>query len=106
MALIVSMLNGRLVGVEHRVITTTDSVLSTDFFLRIEEAGAIDVTLPDITTVRNHIFVLKKVNNNGTVTIKPNGSDTIDDGATLPLTTQKEAINVWAPPTGTNWEVW
>lgn len=97
---------GRTSIAGSRTVNAADTVLASDFLVRVNEAGAIDITLPAISdALRFHSFCIKKLNANGIVTVKPNPGDTIDGASSFPLTVQKQAVTVFCPETGTSWDV-
>lgn len=64
--------------------------------------GAITVTLPDPTIVKNEILTVKKIDSStNVVTVAQNGSETIDGATSVDLTGQYDSIRVVSG--GTNW---
>lgn len=77
---------------------------SNDLILLWNTAGGNCIqNLPDINTVRNQVlFITKRSSDGNTVTIDPNGAQTIGGDATLVLPVIATAMII-APPTGTDW---
>lgn len=66
-------------------------------------AGNIIVNLKAASTMRNRIYVFKKLVAGNTVTVTPNGAETIDGAATL---VQAAALDVdWIQSNGASWNV-
>lgn len=67
-------------------------------------SGAITVNLPAASTATGRIYVVKKIDVSGNhITIDGNGTETIDGGTTLVITTQNDGVNIQS--NGTAWFV-
>ena len=66
--------------------------------------GAFSVNLPAAADNLDRVIVVKRMNAGAnTITIDPNGSETIDGVATHPLTTQYDTIMIISD--GSNWSI-
>jgi hypothetical protein len=82
-------------------MTSTDGTLLADCTAN----GALDVTLPNPSGLSGQKFTIKKIDAtvNGSVTLHPYNTETIDGASTKVLSTQWSAITVQT--NGTNWFV-
>lgn len=88
------------------IVTVTNDYTATDLDYTIIAnggAGGMSVHLPAVDTVEGKIFIVKKINAIGTVTITTNGSETIDGSATSSLTTQYQSVMLQSD--GSNWHI-
>lgn len=77
----------------------TDQVILAD-----ATSGSLTVTLPLLSTAKNKVFHIKKIDSTGnTVTIDGNGSETIDGDATKVITLQYTSIMIIA--SATEWHI-
>jgi hypothetical protein len=84
--------------------TATYTLDATDYTVVFDLNGNATANLPDATTIPGRIYVIKinRTNVGDTLTIDPNGAQTIDGNATLDLLCQ-QAITIQSD--GTNWRV-
>jgi len=91
-----TFLNGGL-NLPIRTSTAINTiVLISDYTILVDATGgAITTDLPQASTVPNRILNIKKINNTAnTVTIKPNGSDLIDFGASIIISTYLQTVRI------------
>lgn len=73
-------------------------------------AGAKAVNLPALTSVKTgtRVVVKDSAGNaaSGTITITPNGTDTIDGAASVTITTNYGVVRLFATGSAGRWEVW
>jgi hypothetical protein len=73
-------------------------------------AGAKTVNLPALTSVKTGTRVIVKDSSGtaagGTITITPNGTDTIDGAATATITTNYGVVRLFATGSAGRWEIW
>jgi len=73
-------------------------------------AGAKTVNLPALSTVKTGTRVVVKDSSGtaagGTITITPNGTDTIDGAASATITTNYGVVRLFATGSAGRWEVW
>ena len=84
------------------VSSTPYVVLDSDVALFCD-AGAAAITLPAIATFGERALRISNRAAAGTVTITPDGAETVLLGATLELTAVGESVVLW--PQGTDWGV-
>jgi hypothetical protein len=84
--------------------TATYTLTADDYTVVFDLNGNATANLPDATTIPGRIYVIKinRTNVANTLTIDPNGAQTIDGNATLDLQCQ-QAITIQSD--GTNWRV-
>jgi hypothetical protein len=84
--------------------TATYTLDATDYTVVFDLNGNATANLPDATTIPGRIYVIKinRTSVTDTLTIDPNGAQTIDGNATLDLLCQ-QAITIQSD--GTNWRV-
>lgn len=93
-----------------RAVTTTGNILLTDYFITVDATGGnVTLTLPAASTAFGNAvgiqYVIKRIDNSGnTITIQRAGSDTIDGGTSVTLTTQWEVKELQGTSTST-WNV-
>lgn len=77
-----------------RTITTDTTLTSSDYLVLVDAtAGNVIVTLPASDTKEGYQIIVKKIDVSvNTVTIEPDGSETIDGAANKVLTTQFEVV--------------
>lgn len=93
-------------GGAFAVSTRTSSYTASagDVVLCNAAAVGFSVSLPPASAAPNASITVKKIDaTTNAVTIAPDGSETIDDAATLDLTTQYTAVTLWSD--GSNWWV-
>lgn len=94
-------------GVTHAIVTKTASYNATtsDHTIRVNAtSGATTIALPSAATSTGRIYVIKKIDATGnTVTVDPNGSETIDGATTVVISTQYARTTVQS--NGTSWDV-
>ena len=83
-----------------KTITSNYTVLNSDSTILINSTSAINVTLPDATSLNGRIFTLKNINT-GNVTVLTTSSQTIDGAASQSIATQYSKISIQSD--GTNW---
>lgn len=85
---------------ENSQINSGDSPFTMDFDTVLEAdatSGNIIINLPTISSNKGKTVVVKKMDSSGnTVTLTPNGAETIDTKANYVLSTQYEAVHVVA----------
>lgn len=81
-------------------LTAADSTILAD-----ASSASITLSLPTATTCAGRIYVVKRIDNTiaNSVTLDPNGSETIDLNSTLKLMTQWESVTLLS--NGTYWNV-
>jgi hypothetical protein len=84
--------------------TTTYTLDATDYTVVFNLNGNATANLPDATTISGRIYVIKinRTNVGDTLTIDPNGAQTIDGAATLAIQCQY-AVTIQSD--GTNWRI-
>jgi hypothetical protein len=84
--------------------TTTYTLDATDYTVVFNLNGNATANLPDATTIPGRIYVIKinRTNVGDTLTIDPNGAQTIDGAATLAIQCQY-AVTIQSD--GTNWRI-
>jgi hypothetical protein len=77
---------------------------ATDYTVVFDLNGNATANLPDATTIPGRIYVIKinRTNVGDTLTIDPNGAQTIDGAATLAIQCQY-AVTIQSD--GTNWRI-
>lgn len=91
-------------GIAEGTITVQSVTASTAMAVEddvVLASGAITITLPDPVTAVGHVYWIQRIGAAGTVTVAPNGSETIDGAANLTLTSQYAAAGLVSD--GTNW---
>lgn len=85
--------------------TTTYTALVQDDVIKADTSGgAWTLTLPDATTCRGKVLYIKKVSSDAnSLTIDPNGSQTIDGMTTRVLIVQYDFMAVVSD--GSNWQI-
>ena len=82
------------------IITASTNHTATDLDYTIVANGALTVTLPQASTVRGKILIIKSITA-GTVTVDGYSSETIDGAATASISTIYDSIIVQSD--GSNW---
>lgn len=88
-----------------RTITATPTLVASDHTLLCNAfAAAIPVSLPAASTLQGRVLVFKKIDASAnTVTITPNGTDTIDGAASVVISGQYDGYTIQS--SGTGWWV-
>lgn len=91
--------------------TTPVTVPAKGGFVRVVgAAGAKTVNLPALSGVKTGTRVIVKDSSGtaagGTITITPNGTDTIDGAATATITTNYGVVRLFATGSAGRWEIW
>ena len=83
-------------AVPFRAVTGSGPALVGDFLLLVDAtAAAVTISLPAAETARGAVIVTKKTDASAnTVTLDPNGSETIDGASTRVITAQYDALTV------------
>ena len=84
--------------------TATYTLTSSDYTVVFDLNGNATANLPDATTCKGRIYVIKinRTNVSDVLTIDPNGAQTIDGNATYDLQCQ-QAITIQSD--GSNWRI-
>jgi hypothetical protein len=84
---------------------STDTTLSDAYYaVDVDSSGGnVTITLPTAASDAGRVFVVRKNASANTVTIDPDGSETINGSATLALTAQYTSYTLMSD--GTNWMV-
>ena len=92
-----------------RTTSANGTLASGDNLTLVDTSGGnVTLTLPSAASVLDEQFTIKKMDAANTVTITPDGSDTIDGAASLAWTTQYAAYTLQAvtlPGGGTGWVI-
>lgn len=83
---------------------STTGTLSAAVFTAECDSGPYNINLPDATLVLGRVYVIKNIDVTGTITVVPNGAQTIDGAANYPLATQYKYVMIQANPLG-KWSV-
>lgn len=86
-------------GASPYTATASDCVLICN-----TAGGSITVNLPAAASHAGRIYVIKKTSASNTVTVDPNGAETVDGSATLSWTTNYQSYNLVSD--GSNWHIW
>lgn len=87
-------------------VTTTAHTASTVSAILVDDdaaGGAVTVTLP-LSASTTSAYHIKKLGSTGSVTVAAQGSDTIDDGASIVIEKQYKCVSV-VPDNSTGWWV-
>lgn len=93
-------------GMRVRTVTATATLDFHDFGSLVvcePAAGSITLNLPTAVGIRGHWVLVKLNHASFTVTLDPNGTETVDGAATLLIDTDEEAVLVVSD--GANWRV-
>ena len=94
-------------GAVTAVGTTAYTVLSTDNILTVDDTaigGAVTISLPSATTLGSGWTLdIKKTGSTYSVTIDPDGTETIDGNSTLIITDKNQAVRLVS--NGTTWDL-
>ena len=89
-----------------RTITTTATLDAEDELLLLDSSGgAFTLSLPKATDDLRDYYVLKLTTGSATVTVDPDGSETIDGSATDTASLTAAADCIWIAPDGSNWRI-
>lgn len=93
------------VRLSSRTIAANTTATTGDSTIRCNAAaGAITVNLPPAASVPGLFLVVKKIDSSANVvTLDPNGSEAIDGGLTIGLSTQWQSIEIQS--NGASWDV-
>jgi hypothetical protein len=86
------------ITVPHTQVSSTYTVSEDDYLIE-STSGTFTISLPSASGIRGKIYVFKN-SGNGTITIDPDSSQTIDSSSTRQLGA-KETLTIQS--TGTNW---
>ncbi len=75
--------------------------LNDDVVLVDATIGNITINLPTAASAKAKVYIVKKINSSNTVTIDPDGSETIDGASTASLTSQNTSREFYSD--GTEW---
>jgi hypothetical protein len=90
------------VNVKYRNISATyTATTSDDYFINIT-TGTFTLNLPTAATPYGQVYVIKN-SGTGTITVDPNGSQTIDGATTFTMNVQNGSITIISD--GTNWKI-
>ncbi|MCA6470553.1 MAG: hypothetical protein IM591_09140 [Chitinophagaceae bacterium] len=90
------------VNVKYRNISATyTATTSDDYFINIT-SGTFTLNLPTAATPYGQVYVIKN-SGTGTITVDPNGSQTIDGATTFTMNVQNGSITIIGD--GTNWKI-
>lgn len=91
-------------GLNVTTITATTTLNDTHNIVLCNNSSDIDVDLPASSSNTDKVYYIKKIGNNAnTVTIDPNGAETIDGATTLILYVRYDAVRIVSD--GSNWHV-
>jgi len=94
-------------GAVTAVGTTAYTALSTDNILTVDDTaigGAVTISLPSATTLGSGWTLdIKKTGSTYSVTIDPDGTETIDGNSTLIITDKNQSVRLVS--NGTNWDL-
>lgn len=87
------------------VVDNAYTATDTDMVILCNTSGGnIRIDLPSVTTCEGRIYIIKKITSDAnTVTIKPSGTETIDDLLTYTLSAYNERIQIIATSLG--WKI-
>ena len=89
---------------KRRVITSSSSIVSNDYFIAVRATSAIVLTLPASTSLTNgQTFIIKDEGGNAetyNITIQASGEDTVDGQSSLKLISSNSAINLYTDAAG------
>lgn len=91
-------LNQHLSRAPNSVITTPVTLTDDDWVVLVDDdtvGGAVTINLPAAADSEGNIYYIKKLGTTGSVTIDPNGSETIDGATTLIITQQYDAPEIY-----------
>jgi len=90
------------VNVKYRNISATyTATTNDDYFINIT-TGTFTLNLPTAATPYGQVYVIKN-SGTGTITVDPNGSQTIDGATTFTMNVQNGSITIIGD--GTNWKI-
>jgi hypothetical protein len=76
---------------------------ATDYTILCTTGSSYSITLPAASGCPGRIYVIKKMSAANTLTIDPNGAETVDGAATLTVTTQYASYTIQSD--GSNWVI-
>ena len=87
------------------ITVVNNSTAGTDSTILVNAAaGAITITLPAAAAKANYFYRIKKIDSSvNTVTVKPNGSETIDGSTTMVIAFQYSCMDLVS--NGSNWYI-
>ena len=87
-------------------ITTTATLNAEDELVLLDSSGgAFTLSLPTATGDLRDMYILKLTTGSATVTLDPNGAETIDGIATDTVSLTAAGDAVWIAPDGSNWQI-
>jgi hypothetical protein len=96
-------LNGSA-SIRNITVTGTTTLGVVDYGCYVNNSANVTINLPDATTSFGRIYVISKVSNNAfTVTIDPNGAQTVGGSSTLVLNGFLELYSIQSD--GSNWRI-
>jgi len=87
------------------ITVVNNSTAGTDSTILVNAAsGAITITLPAAAVKANYFYRIKKIDSSvNAVTVKPNGSETIDGSTTMVIAFQYSCMDLVS--NGSNWYI-
>ena len=85
----------------YKAVTGAYTATESDFVINAT-SGTFTVTLPTAVGIEGRIYVIKN-SGAGTVTLDGNGSETIDGGTTVSLSSQYQSVIIQS--NGANWTI-
>lgn len=83
---------------------TADFTASTQTYYRVNTtSGAVTVTLPTAVGISGRMYIFKLINGSNSLTLDPDGAETIDGASTWATTTLYAKVTIIS--NGTNWEI-
>lgn len=83
---------------------TADFTASTQTYYRVNTtSGAVTVTLPTAVGISGRMYIFKLINGSNSLTLDPDGAETIDGATTWATTTLYAKVTIIS--NGTNWEI-
>lgn len=80
-----------------KTIITTSYTAGSELVMLVDDdaaSGAVTISLPPAAAMLDKVYHIKKIGSTGNVTTDPDGSETIDESATLVMTTQYDSIMI------------
>lgn len=94
------------VAMATNTVTVTTALTSAHHTLNFNNSANVDANLPAAASCPGRIYVIKKISNNAfTVSIDPNGSETIE-GTTTPITLTTYLSSITIQSDGSGWWVY
>lgn len=89
-----------------RTITATATLDADDELVLLDSSGgAFTLSLPKATDDLRDVYILKLTTGSNTVTIDPDGSETIDTLGTDTASLTDANDCIWIAPDGSNWQI-